>query len=176
MSISEGGSMKGSLRASPCAPVGVSEPSADEAGWQWYCSHDDENFQGPYDTRDEAVSVGRENWSGEAFSIIEARKRDLRRYLPGPDQFIDEILERACDDDQFGDDTADLIGDQDRVAAAKTALRAALAKWWDDHGAIFPDAWAFSETRNATWLPALAAKATHPTPAPRGEDGTGGES
>lgn len=82
----------------------------DRDGFQWWISADEEHYQGPYETRDEAIRCALAEGLGDAFNrvpgcqrfyLCEARQGpiDLSRYADA-----DDILEQICSrvDDEFG--------------------------------------------------------------------------
>lgn len=149
------------------------EPSTDASadGWGWYAARGDTAEActiGPYDSREQVIATGRQDFDGDAFTIIEARKGTLRQYMPDADRIIEIMLEQADDDGAFGDDgyAGDNIND---TTAAEADLNSALKDWFARHEGVFGKPWVFSETRNEETLPALPEDGSQTPPASDGE-------
>jgi hypothetical protein len=128
-----------------------------EPVWQWYYGQSDEAYTGgPCADRQEAVESGEHEFDGEPFFIIEAAKGSMMKFLPSAERIIDDTLERADDDDAFGDNYAERARD---ATAAEADLDALLKGWFERHKAIWPTPWAFAATRNSEEITPAAADA-----------------
>lgn len=126
-----------------------------EPTWQWYAGHDGETYSlGPEPTRDAILSVGRDDYGGDAFYIVEATKGTMQEYLPSATDVIEMMQERADNDGAFGDDYCEITGS---VKAAEADLDQLLRDWYARHAAIFPTPWKFASSRNEEIIPAQGA-------------------
>ena len=53
----------------------------DNDNWQWFYSQSDEHYQGPCNSRYEAIEEGHAEFLGEAFTIIEVIQGDCDMHL-----------------------------------------------------------------------------------------------
>ena len=130
--------------------------------WQWWASRDEEQYLvGPCASREEAIEHALEDFDGEPFHIVEARKGSMIRWVPKAARIIEIMAESADDDGAFGeDDYCEPVGSAEAVSAAEADLDGLLAAWFSRHAAVFPEPWAFAATRNGEWVrPTGAASA-----------------
>lgn len=125
-------------------------------GFQWWVSADEENYQGPYDTRDEAIRVAIAEGIGDEFNrvpgcqrfyLCEARQGpiDLSRYSDA-DGVLDQVCSRI--DDEFGgEDGIDWhFWNREQEADLDRRLRAVVRAWQRRHK-IRVRTWGFTATR-----------------------------
>lgn len=98
----------------------------------WWYSQNEERWNGPCSDRDEAVSMGRDEYSGESFMVMEAETGEYDMRMSG-----DDILERL---NERNEDRSDPDGDPafDRIApkAEKDLgdmVTSAIARWVRKH-------------------------------------------
>lgn len=128
--------------------------------WKWYAGRDNENYTvGPEDTRKAVIAAGRQDFDGEAFHIIEARKGTMRPWLPSASDIVEQMFDRAYEDGAFGDDYGEPYGPLEAQKAADDDLDALLAAWYERHADVFPTPWMFAESRNAETIPAAGRAA-----------------
>lgn len=132
----------------------AAESSSSDKGWSWWASRNEEQYLvGPCDSRDEAIKSATEDFDGEPFHVIEARRGSMAAFLPTGESLIELMTESADDNGAFGeDDYCELIGSAEAIAAAQADAKAVLAEWFNRHVAIFPTPWAFAATRNGEWV------------------------
>lgn len=135
-------------------------------GFQWWVSSDEEHYQGPYDTRDEALRVAISEGLGDAFNRVPGCQRfylceakqgpvDLASYIDADDVF-QRVTERI--DEEFGGEdglnwdfwTSEQERDLDR------AIGATVRRWQRRHG-IAIRTWAFTATRSTETYTHVAA-------------------
>lgn len=118
--------------------------------WKWYVGHSEDYFTGgPYDTRDEAVYIAKEEFEGGW--ILEAHKRPVKlsAYFD-EDQFLEHAGERSYD--LSGEDGEPIFDVTDAQAHdLVTRVRAAIDQWQLDHGLVFMP-WVFSGQRNLEFI------------------------
>lgn len=115
-------------------------PNFDEFGW--YYSIDGEQFHGPYDTREDAIAMGRDHAEGTPFEICEANSETPRFTVSG-----EYVLE------SFEDENASIAGDsesilsptREQVTDLTNRLTATFAEWAKG---VRTHVWAFGEIRN----------------------------
>lgn len=154
-------SLSTSLRSVPTAQ---DDAMTSQAGnWTWWASRDEEQYLvGPCGSREEAIERATEDFDGEAFHVVEARKGSMARWLPKADRIIEIMSEASDDDGAFGEDAyCELIGSPEAISAAEADLSAALADWFSRHAAIFPEPWVFAATRNGEWFQATGTPTPH---------------
>ena len=118
--------------------------------WKWYVGHYEETFtSGPYDTRDEAVQIARDEYEGAW--IIEAYKRPLKlSSFFDEDRFLEDA-EEDCSD--LGNEDGDAIFYVTDAQAHDlvTRVRATIDQWQLDHGLVFMP-WIFTGQRNLEFI------------------------
>lgn len=126
---------------------------ADEK-WGWWASRDEENYTtGPEANREAVIALGRIDFDGESFHIIEATQSDPGHLIPSASDLISSALERAADDGEFGEDgDYDLSGKREEQEEAFAELDAALSAWTAKWKRLLPRPWAFRSTRNGEWI------------------------
>lgn len=152
-----------SLGIRPLYAAPVSAPAGDdglrrakgEPDWQWFASSDEENYlTGPEDTREAIIEVGKNDYDGDGFYIVEAVRSDPSRLIPSAENFLTQTLEGAADDGEFGEDgDYDLCGAPETQARAISELDAALQSWTAKWKHVLPAPWRFARTRNAEYVP-----------------------
>ncbi len=122
-----------------------------EPKWQWYVGyHDDEFSSGPYETREEAVQIAKDEYD-EGGWIIEAYKRpvSLAAYFDAGD-----FLERAEEDGyDFANENGDPLFDvdMDQMKDLQQRIRSAIEQWQADHKLEFIP-WTFTGQRNLEFI------------------------
>lgn len=118
--------------------------------WQWYVGHDEEFYtSGPYDTRDEAAYIAREEYGGGY--IVEAKRCALEL---SKEFGVGAFLERTEESNyEFQNENGDLVFDVPTGAQSRleVCVRAAIAQWQKDEALTFVP-WAFSAQRNEEWI------------------------
>ena len=73
--------------------------------FKWWYGLDRESWQGPVDTRDEAISEGHSTYENESFYICEAKLEDYFQLTIDPDEVLEQVSDRyiefAGDDPLF---------------------------------------------------------------------------
>lgn len=132
--------------------------------WGWWFSSDEENYSGPYATRDEAIRAARHEDCGEwgrvpgvgRFYLLEARQGPIALWAYTDSGSVMERVMEAVDDEYGGEDGIEW--DNAWPDAADRRLEVWLRRvmrfwqWW--HG-IEVRTWAFTHSRNAeryTWV------------------------
>jgi hypothetical protein len=117
--------------------------------WRWWISTDEERYQGPYDSREEAIAVGTDDYGGDAFHICEATQGmlNLRPF------WADDIYDRLQDVNEERVDPED--GELFRKSPTKeqdadlaNMVNDAIEAWARKHN-IDTRAWAFDSQRNS---------------------------
>lgn len=114
--------------------------------WQWWYSNTEEHYQGPCETREEAIATGFHEFAGEGILyILEATQQ-----TPGTDIFdFDRVMEDFCEQNEecWGEDGepfSDLqLKDQRDL---ENRLSAVLRNYLMRNNAL--RSWAFGATRN----------------------------
>jgi len=131
-----------------------------DKNYKWWTAdaEDAEIFQGPYDTRAQAIDTGTEYYEGEPFFVTEADKSVMSSYIDG-EGYAESIMEDLADrnSDCFGED-----GPDDPWAAYDNPLRSlgaavekAVSAWAAEHPG---KTWCFGDQRNGEVItPAVAA-------------------
>ena len=114
--------------------------------WQWWYSNTEEHYQGPCETREEAITVGFHEYGGEGtLYIVEAYQQ-----TPGTDIFrFDEVMERfeEYNEEHWGEDGEPFshIDFKDQQGLEKR-LSAVLQNYLLRNKAL--SSWAFGGVRN----------------------------
>jgi hypothetical protein len=122
--------------------------------YKWYVGNgaQPENYsEGPFDTREIAIEVGREEFTEFGFTILEAFKGAFSP--PSAADLMEEMLDRWSDDDMGREDCAEFEGGKDAIKAAEADLDALLNGWFQRHAAIMPKPWCFYASRNEEYFP-----------------------
>jgi hypothetical protein len=141
------------LQARAISEVDQSAKAATTTGWAWYYTQDKErwNLSGP--TRDDAIRDGLTEYSGEGFSICEARKEPISLRFDG-----DCILERLADQNE---ELLDPDGDghvfdkrptYDQERDLADAVETCIREWAKRHD-LDTQSWVFAETRSEETIP-----------------------
>ena len=118
--------------------------------WEWYYSQDGENYQGPCDTRGQAIEEGCVNFDGEAFEIAEATKGKLKAFVwRNLSEWLDEANEEMGNPD--GDPIAVCVKEPEWHDLFKRLD--AAAREWADANNIHRHVWAFDKIRNREDIP-----------------------
>lgn len=132
--------------------------------WGWWFSSDEENYSGPYATRDAAIAAARSEHCGEfdrvegvgRFYLLEARQGPIAlwRYVDSSD--VMENVCQAVDDDYGGEDGIEWDGAWPDAADARLELwLRRLVRFWQWWHGIKVRTWGFTHSRNAeryTWV------------------------
>lgn len=126
----------------------------------WWYSQDEERWNGPCSDREEAISMGHDEYPGEGFMVMEAETGDYDMRLDG-----DDLLERI---NERNEDRADPDGDPPfyRLAPAiekdlGIMVSAAIARWVRKHR-IDTRAFCFSKQGIPENIEALPDQAEQP--------------
>lgn len=122
--------------------------------FKWYVGNggDPENYsEGPFNTREDAIAVGREEFPDHGFTILEACKGAFGP--PSAESLMLEMCERWADDDMGREDCVEFEGSAAAIKAAEADLDAILSAWFARHAAIIPSPWCFQSSRNAEYFP-----------------------
>lgn len=132
--------------------------------WGWWAGTSDEfmNLGGPFATREEAITEGRNQQCGDPFWIVEAR---LASWSP-PDaaKVMDWLAEQGDDNELFYDDGfPGLQCSQEIEREAEADLQSVLADWLNRWLHILPTPTAFNGTCGLEQIDAraLAAQEDH---------------
>lgn len=126
-------------------------PEGEFFWWAGRGAQPEDYTAGPFGTREEAIQVGRVDFDGEGFTVIEARKGKFSP--PSADDLMGEWSERWGDDDIGREDYPEFAGPAEAIKAAEADLDALLANWFERHRKIMPEPWCFAETRNEEFFP-----------------------
>lgn len=81
-----------------------------DKNFKWWAadSEDAEIFQGPYDSREEAIQVGKTDFDGADFYVVEADKSVMCANIDG-EAYAERVMEELCDNNEecFGEDGPD---------------------------------------------------------------------
>ncbi len=117
-----------------------------EPQWQWWHSHDGgESYWGPCDSREDAITAGRDEADGESFIICEATKGTLRAFIGAR---VGEWLDDNNED--MGDPEGDPVSANITTAQwedLQSRLDATALEWIKTHN-LDRHVWAFDDTRN----------------------------
>ena len=116
-----------------------------EGQWFWWSGFDEENYDGPFKTREAAIA----NLDGERGYICEARQDPLT-FSDWLDMgLIFERAEDAMADNSLTNEDSDPIFEvsDDQANDLSARLKRACDEWQAAHGLVFIP-WAFTEIRN----------------------------
>lgn len=121
-----------------------------EPDWKWYVGHSDEEYEsGPYDTREEAVYIAREEYEGAY--IVEAYKKpiDLALHFQA-DWFLENFEDNNYDlSNPDGDPLIHTTPDQEKDLEAM--VRQTIREWQQKHNLVFMP-WFFTGARNEDYV------------------------
>jgi hypothetical protein len=130
-----------------------------DKNFKWWAadSEDSEVYQGPYETREEAIQVGETDFDGEPFYITEADKSVMRVSL-NSDWFSERIMEELCENNEecFGEDGPDdpWGAYENPHGSLGKAVEKAVEEWLAAHPA---KTWTFDTQRNGETITPAAA-------------------
>ena len=114
-------------------------PQMTDMMW-WQQKHEDSPCEGPYESRDEAISAGRYEWDGEGFYVLQAASDPVKlsEWL-GADRMIERAEEDIQDSDRYNADYDDVIFDvkPDQEADLASRIKRACDEWQDEYGLRF---------------------------------------
>lgn len=118
--------------------------------YNWYYSFDEERYQGPFNSLEEAVSeAAEENFDdADKVHVMEATKGEYR--ISFPDywwEWVDDANSDLLDPD--GDGLVARIGD-DAAKELTDAINKVIDEW--KKKTKLPEPWAFGKTRNGEWV------------------------
>ncbi|MBO9194362.1 hypothetical protein J5277_09615 [Rhizobium sp. 16-449-1b] len=132
-----------------------------DKNFKWWVSdsEDAEIFQGPYDSRGDAIQVGNSDFDGEAFYIVEADKTVMSAYVDGEAyaaMIMDDLSER--NEECFGEDGPDdpWAGYDKPHRSLGNAIEQAVSTWLAAHPG---KTWSFHEMRNGEYVTPAAQAA-----------------
>ncbi|MDW9650826.1 hypothetical protein GOB33_22340 [Sinorhizobium meliloti] len=114
-------------------------------------------FQGPYDSREEAIQVGETDFDGESFYVVEADKSVMSANIDG-EALAERIMEELCDNNEecFGEDGPD--DPWAKYDKPHRSLSNAIEKAVEDWLAAHPGkTWSFGTMRNGETIAAKLA-------------------
>lgn len=124
-----------------------------DKNYKWWVGYaeDAETFSGPYDDREEAIQVGREQHEGD-FYIVEADKTIMGPNFDG-EAHAESIMEDLCENngDCFGEDGPEdpwaHLADAHRTLGS--AIEKAVKEWLSANAG---KTWAFDDMRNGEYI------------------------
>ncbi|ABF71332.1 p080 [Rhizobium phage 16-3] len=130
-----------------------------DKNFKWWAadSEDAEIFQGPYDSREEAIQVGETDFDGESFYVVEADKSVMSANIDG-EALAERIMEELCDNNEecFGEDGPD--DPWAKYDKPHRSLSNAIEKAVEDWLAAHPGkTWSFGTMRNGETIAAKLA-------------------
>ena len=106
----------------------------------WWYSDNGEDFNGPYDTRAEALEAAREE-ELEFASLVQAHPGfSACHYIPPASRLVEDAVDAACDDGYMGEDGPPEYGGAAFVAAC-SELDAIIKDWIKRHEDTLPRTW-----------------------------------
>ncbi len=121
-----------------------------ETNWKWYVGYSEEEFtSGPYDTRDEAVQIARDEYEGGW--IIEAHKSPLSLAAHfDVEDFLERAEEEVC---EYSNPDGETIFDVTELQRNDLKLRVmqTIEQWQIDHNLKF-EPWVFTGQRNLEFI------------------------
>jgi hypothetical protein len=132
-----------------------------DKNFKWWVadSEDAEVFQGPYDSREEAIRVGEGDFEGEPFYVVEADKTVMSSYVDG-EAYAERIMEDIIDrnDECFGEDGPDdpWAEYEKPHLSLGNAIETAVAAWLAAHPG---KTWTFHTQRNGATITPVAVAA-----------------
>lgn len=128
--------------------------------WKWYVGHSNEEYSsGPFDTREEAIYIAKEEYGGGY--IVEAYKTPFNL----ANQFeVDRFLEDVEDNNYElanpdGGALIDITKDQEKDLQAM--VRQAITDWQQKHNLVFMP-WMFTDSRNEEFISGEVADTEQP--------------
>ena len=120
--------------------------------FKWYVAEgkEPEVYQETCDTFEEALAIGKRDYSKWGFTIVEADKA-----LPTCDVFdADQIIERyeELNEDCWGEDGAEISPTSAQQRELEMRLSLVLKEWMTEHD-LSGRAWSFGETRFEQFYP-----------------------
>jgi hypothetical protein len=119
--------------------------------WQWYVGYSDESYSGgPYDTREEAVQIAKEEFDGGY--IVEAYKLpiDLARHFE-VDRFLEDFEDNNYELGNFEEGGPIIDITKDQAKDLEEMVRNTIADWQKKHNLVFMP-WAFTDSRNEEFI------------------------
>jgi len=125
---------------------------------QWWYSQDEERWNGPCETREEAISEGRGEYDDEGFMVMEAEQGDYDLSISA-ERIFDFLADRneELTDPDDGAVFSDAKPEQKRDL--EKAMAATIKAWADAHKLSYR-AFMFTKQRAAESIPALASETT----------------
>ena len=122
---------------------------AKTSGWGWYYSDNEESFQGPCDSRREAIACGFSEYGGEGtLYIVEACQGEMGCNVFDFDQLLEEFEERNYEHiGEDGQPISNITFPPEKVRQLESRLEDIFSAFMREHGAL--KGWAFHDTRNA---------------------------
>lgn len=109
-----------------------------------------ESYAGPFDSRELALTEGRERWPDGDFSILEADKAVISFNMFAYDRLLEDFEEHNLE--CWGEDGPDICLTSEQGRSLEQHMAAALKAWLEQSDEM-PVAWAIDETRNEEYFP-----------------------
>lgn len=130
-----------------------------DKNFKWWAadSEDAEIFQGPYDSREEAIQVGETDFDGESFYVVEADKSVMSANFDG-ERYAERIMEDMIENNgecfnEYGE--ADPWAKYDKPhRSLGNAIEKAVEDWLAAHPG---KTWSFGTMRNGETIAAKLA-------------------
>lgn len=121
----------------------------------WWYSQDEERYQGPCGTREEAIEIGRDAWGGEAFSVIEA-EQDVIDFT-FTDRHLTQWMETLEDDQSEKGDPESDVGllhnlTNEQAERLRLDINDAISAWLQEEK-IDTRAWSFKRSGDPERIP-----------------------
>lgn len=126
----------------------------------WWYSQDEDRWNGPCSDREEAIDLGRDEYNGEAFMVMEAETGDYDMRLSG-DDLLERLNERNEDRSDPDGDPAFYRVDPKVEKDLGDMVTAAIARWVRKHR-IDTRAWCFTKQGKPESIPELPEPAEQP--------------
>lgn len=128
-----------------------------DGNFKWWAGsgEDAEIFQGPYDSKEEALQVARAELE-YGFTIVEADKSLVSNTIDG-DDYAERIVEELLEDNAecWGEDGPDDVWSPPQIDGLAADIRKAVDMWLMNNQ---PTTWSFGVQRNSEYFPPKGEK------------------